>query len=57
MLLVSEADMLASAPLADLLNQFVYDNPDSERQLEIWNTFLNVARAELDVDQTQQHST
>jgi hypothetical protein len=55
--LVSEADMLASAPLADLLNQFVYDNPDSDRQLEIWNTFLNAARAELDVDRIQQPST
>ena len=52
--LVSEADMLASKPLADLLNQFVYDNPDSDRQLEIWNAFQYSARSELDVDRIQQ---
>lgn len=49
--LVSEADMLASEPLADLLSQFVYDNPDSDRQLELWNTFQHSARVELGVDQ------
>jgi hypothetical protein len=48
--LVSEADMLASEPLADLLNQFMYDVADSDRQLEIWNTFRHDARAELGVD-------
>lgn len=26
--LVSEADMLASQPLADLLNEFMYDGPE-----------------------------
>jgi hypothetical protein len=55
--LVSEADMLASKPLADLLNQFVYDNPDNDRQLDIWNKFQWSARAELSVDRTQQSST
>lgn len=45
--LVAEADMLASEHLADLLDQFVYDNADSDRQLEIWNTFQRDARAEL----------
>jgi hypothetical protein len=55
--LVSEATMLASEPLADLLNQFMYDNPDSDRELEIWGTFQRAARAELDVDQRQQPST
>lgn len=55
--LVSEADMLASAPLADLLNQFVYDSPDSDRQLEIWNSFLHDARVELGVDRKQEPST
>lgn len=54
--LVSESDMIASEPLADLLNQFVYDNPDSDEQLEIWGTFHSL-RAELDVDRTQQPST
>jgi hypothetical protein len=53
---VSEATMLASEPLADLLNQFVYDNPDSERELDIWATFQRAARAELDVDRMQQSS-
>jgi hypothetical protein len=48
--LVSEADMFASGPLADLLNQFVYDNADGDRRLELWNTFLQDARAELGVD-------
>jgi hypothetical protein len=52
--LVSEADMLASEPLADLFNQFVYDNADSDSQLEIWNTFQHDARDELGVDQIQQ---
>lgn len=51
--LVSEAEMLASKPLTDLLNQFVYDNPDSDRQLEIWNTFQYSARVELCVDRVQ----
>ena len=51
--LASEADMLASAPLADLLNQFVYDS-DSDSQPEIWNTFQHDARDELGVDQIQQ---
>lgn len=55
--LASEADMLASKPIADLLSQFVYDYPDSERQLEIWNTFQYSARAELGVDRIQQSST
>jgi hypothetical protein len=55
--LVSEADMLASKPLADLLSQFVYDNPDSDRQLEIWNTFQYFARSELGVDRIRQPST
>jgi len=48
--LVSEAEMFASEHLADLLNQFVYDNADSDGQLELWNTFLQYARAELGVD-------
>jgi hypothetical protein len=52
--LVSEADMLASKPLADLLNQFMYDNPDDDRQLEIWNTFKNAARAELNVNRLER---
>ena len=55
--LVSEADVLASEPLADLLNQFVYDNPDSDRQLEIWNEFQHAARAELGVDRIQVPAT
>jgi hypothetical protein len=55
--LVSEADMLASKFLARLVAQFVYDNADSDRQLEIWNTFQYSARAELGVEPTQQPST
>jgi hypothetical protein len=54
--LVSEADMLASKPLADLLNQFMYDNPDADRQLDIWGTFQNAARNELAVDRLQRPS-
>jgi len=54
--LVSEADMLASKPLADLLNQFMYDNPDADRQLDIWGTFQNAARDELEVDRLQRPS-
>jgi hypothetical protein len=48
--LVSEADMVASKSLADLLEQFMYDNADSDTQLELWNTFQHDARAELMVD-------
>jgi hypothetical protein len=55
--LVSEADMLASEPLGDLVNQFVYDNTDTDRQLEIWNTFQQAARAELGVEPIQPPST
>ena len=54
--LVSEADMHASKPLADLLNQFMYDNPDADRQLDIWGTFQNAARDELEVDRLQRPS-
>lgn len=54
--LVSEAEMLASKPLADLLNQFMYDNPDADRQLDIWGTFQNAAREELEVDRLQRPS-
>jgi hypothetical protein len=54
--LVSEADMLASKPLADLLNQFMYDNPDDDRQLDIWGTFQNAARDELELDRLQRPS-
>jgi hypothetical protein len=55
--LVSEADMIASEPLTDLLNQFVYDNAESDEQLEIWGAFQQAARVELDVDRIQQPST
>jgi hypothetical protein len=54
--LLSEADMLASKPLADLLNQFMYDNPDDDRQLDIWAAFQNVARDELEVDRLPRPS-
>jgi len=54
--LVSEADMLASKPLADLLSQFMYDNPDVDRQLDIWDRFQNAARDELEVDRLQRSS-
>ena len=48
--LASEATLLASEPLADLLNEFMYDFPDDARQAEIWDEFQNAARAELEVD-------
>jgi hypothetical protein len=41
--LVSEADMLASEPVADLLNQFMYNNADNATQLDIWDTFRAAA--------------
>jgi len=46
----SEAGMLASEHLADLLYQFMYHDADSDEQLELWNTFQHDARAELSVD-------
>ena len=55
--LASEATMLASKPLADLLNQFMYDFPDEERQLAIWGEFQHAARAELEVDRIQEPPT
>ena len=55
--LASEATLLASGPLADLLNEFMYDFPDDARQLEIWDEFQNAARAELEVDRLQEPST
>ncbi len=55
--LVSEAEMLASEPLADLLNQFMYDNPDDDKQLDIWGTFQNAARNELEVDRLERLSS
>jgi hypothetical protein len=51
--LISEADMLASKPLADLLSQFMYDNPDADGQLDIWGRFQKAAREELQVDRPQ----
>ena len=48
--LVSEADMVASKSLADLLDQFMYDYPDNDTQVELWNTFQHDARAELGMD-------
>jgi hypothetical protein len=54
--LVSEADMLATKPLADLLSQFMYDNPDADRQLDIWGRFQKAARDELQVDRPQPPS-
>ena len=51
--LASEATLLASKPLADLLNEFLYDFPDDARQGGIWNEFQNAARAELEVDRVQ----
>jgi hypothetical protein len=55
--LVSEATMLASKPLVDLLDEFMYDYPDADRQLEIWGEFQDVARAELEMDRIQEPST
>jgi hypothetical protein len=55
--LASEATMLASEPLADLLNEFMYDFPDDDRQLAIWGEFQHTARAELDVDRIQEPPT
>jgi hypothetical protein len=55
--LASEATLLASEPLADLLNEFLYDFPDVARQAEIWDEFQNAARAELEVDRAQKPST
>jgi hypothetical protein len=55
--LASEATMLASEPLADLLNEFMYDFPDNDRQVAIWDEFQHAARTELEVDQVQEPST
>jgi hypothetical protein len=55
--LASEASMIATEPLADLLNEFMYDFPDDARQLEIWDEFQHAARAELEVDRVQKLST
>lgn len=48
--LFSEADMIGSRPLADVLDQFMYDSPDCDEQLELWSRFQHAARVELDVD-------
>jgi len=48
--LASEATMLASESLADLLNELMYDFPEDDRQLVIRGEFQDAARAELEVD-------
>jgi hypothetical protein len=55
--LASEATMIASDPLADLLNEFMYDFLDDDRQLAIWDEFQHAARAELEMDRIQESST
>jgi hypothetical protein len=49
--------MLASEPLVDLLNEFMYDFPDDARQLAILGEFQDAARAELEVDRIHEPST
>jgi hypothetical protein len=50
--LVSEADMLASEPIQDLLNQFMYGDADDDT----WAAVRAAARDELEVDRLQRSS-
>jgi len=47
--LVTEADMVASEPVRDLVTRFTYD-ADSDGQIEIWNDFIGIVRSELKVN-------
>ncbi|MET8306049.1 hypothetical protein [Micromonospora sp. NPDC005173] len=45
--LVGEAEILASSQAKDLLNEFVYDDPDRNEKINLWAEFQILARREL----------
>ncbi|MEH0938327.1 hypothetical protein [Micromonospora psammae] len=45
--LVSEADILASQEVRDLLGQFMFGNPDVQTKIDLWDRMVTAARKEL----------
>lgn len=47
--LATQAHVLASGQVQECLNEFVYDGPDHERQVDIWDDLQHVVHRELGI--------